>query len=148
MKLTICLAKTTVIFYSLLAPFIIVGSLYNLVKGVFANQNAVVYIGAFSLFGFILLPILIVTTYIKNKCVIQSNSVCIGKVEFSPKDYRFEIQEKLLAFKDRPIFSLLRKKYYLLIIKKIETGTVVLEKDLDVFQNDIEKIKLALPRVN
>jgi len=144
MKLTICLAKTMLIFYSLLAPVIIYASSYNLIKGVIMGQTPTVWIGPFSLFGFMLLPLLIVITYRKNKCVIQADKVTIGKSDYLSSDYSFFIHEKYLALADRPIVSLLRKTYYVFVIKRKGTNKIVLEEDIHVFQSDIRKMKLAL----
>ncbi len=146
MKFTICLAKTTVIFYSVLAPLIIVGSLYNVIEGVILHRAADVHIGAFSLFGFVLLPLLIAVTYIKNKCVIERDNVRIGKVDFKASAYSFAIKEFELPFKERPLFSLWKKTYSALVIQDRRTGEVALEKELAVFEKDIEKMRAALPR--
>lgn len=146
MKLTLCLDKTTVIFYSIIMLPIIFGSLHNLIYGVIRDENSVVYVGAFSLFGFIILPLAILATYRKNKCVIDLEKVTIGKVDYPLSDYSFYIHEKELALKDRPLFSLLRKTYYVLVFKEKRTGKVVFENDLNVFQSDIKRIKAALPQ--
>jgi len=145
MKLKICLAKKLLIFYSVLAPFFIIGSVYNLIGGVILNKNPTVSIGAFSLFGFIIFPIVLVVTYLNNKCIIHSDKMSIGKVDYKFSDYNFSIREKELAFKHRPIISPFKKNYYDLVIEEMKTGRVVFETDLDVFQKDIEKIRYALP---
>lgn len=108
------------------------------------GQTSTVGIGPFSLFGFILLPLLIVITYRKNKCVIQPDKVSIGKSDYLYSDYSFYINEKYLALGDRPIVSLLRKTYYVFVIKRKGTNKIVLEEDIHVFQSDIRKMKLAL----
>lgn len=144
MKLTICLAKTVLIFYAFLAPIIIVASLFNLIKGLIMQQTSTVGIGPFSLFGFIILPLLIIVTYRKNKCVIQPGKVTIGKTDYLSSDYRFYINEKHLQLKDRPIVSLLKKTYHIFVIKQNGTNNIVLEEDMNVFQSDITKMKLAL----
>lgn len=144
MKLTICFSKTVLIFYSLLAPIIIFASLYNLVKGVIMGQTTTIGIGPFSLFGFILLPTLIYITYRKNKCVFLPDKISIGNVEYLAADYTFYIQEKQLLLVDRPIVSLLRKTYYVFLIKENRTNNIVLEQDLNVFKRDLKKIKLTL----
>ncbi|SHL82842.1 hypothetical protein [Flavobacterium chilense] len=144
MKLTICLSKTIVIFYSILAIPITIGSFYNLVYGLVLNQNSIIYIGAFSLFGFILLPLLIISSYRNNKCVIETDKIIIGKSEYLSSAYNFVIQEKHLPFKERPIFFLLRKTYYDFVIKEKATGKVISITELNVFQRDVKKIKSAL----
>ncbi|SFD39098.1 hypothetical protein [Flavobacterium phragmitis] len=144
MKLTICLSKTVIIFYTILAIPITIGSLHNLVYGVLFNENSTISLGAFSLFGFILLPLLIISSYRNNKCIIESDKISIGKTEYPLTIYSFSIQEKYLPLKDRPIFFLFKKTYHDLIIKEINTNRVILLKELNVFQNDIKKIRLAL----
>lgn len=144
MKLTICLSKTIVIFYSLLAPIIIFASLHNLIYGLILDENSVISIGAFSLFGFILLPLLIISSYRNNKCVIETDKVSIGKTQYLSSTYNFVIQEKHLPLKERPIFFLLRKTYYSFVIKEKATGKVISIKELNVFQRDVKKIKSAL----
>ncbi|WP_143754188.1 hypothetical protein [Chryseobacterium sp. 52] len=145
MNLKICLAKKVLIFYSVIAPFIIVGSLYNLIEGVILQTSPTYRIGLFSLLGFIIMPLLLLVTYIKNKCVITEDSLRINKTVYRFSDYDFSIRQKELPFKDRPLTSLLKKKYPELVIKNINTNEIVLEKDLDIFQKDIENIKKALP---
>lgn len=144
MSLKICLAKKVLIFYSVLAPFIMIGSLYNLIDGVILQKSPTYRIGLFSLFGFVIMPFLLIVTYIKNKCVISGDGVQIGKMMYPFSDYDFSIREKELAFKDRPLTSLFKKRYDELVIKRISNNEIILEKDLDVFERDIENIKNAL----
>lgn len=145
MKLKICIAKKTLISYSVIAPFIIYGSAYNLIWGVILHKTPTISLGAFSLLGFVVLPVLLIYTYINNKCVITTDSMRIGKVEYKFADYNFQIRSKELPLKDRPITSLFKKNYYDFLIKEMGTNKIVFEKDLDVFQKDIEKIKDAFP---
>ncbi|WP_223605594.1 hypothetical protein [Chryseobacterium sp. OSA05B] len=146
MSLKICLAKKVLLFYAVLAPFIMIGSLYNLIDGVILQKNPTYRIGLFSLFGFVIMPLLLIVTYIKNKCEITGDRVRISKIDYLFSDYHFSIREKELAFKDRPLTSLLKKKYQVLVIQSKNTHEIVLEKDLDVFQKDIENIRNALPK--
>jgi hypothetical protein len=67
MNFKVCLVKKVLIFYSVLAPFIIIGSLYNLIKGVILHESPTYRIGLFSLFGFVIMPFLLIITYVKNK---------------------------------------------------------------------------------
>lgn len=87
------------------------------------------------------MPLLLIVTYIKNKCIISREGVQIGKILYPFSDYRFSIRQKELPFKDRPLTSLWKKNYDELVITKINTGETVLEKDLDVFQKDVENIR-------
>ncbi|SHM93242.1 hypothetical protein SAMN05444360_12217 [Chryseobacterium carnipullorum] len=66
MNLKIGLAKKVLLFYSVIAPFIIFGSLYNLIEGVILHNAPSYRIGLFSLFGFVIMPLLLIVTYIKN----------------------------------------------------------------------------------
>lgn len=145
MNLQISLAKKTLIFYSAIGLVIGFASFYNLIWGVILHKTPTYRIGLFSLFGFIIFPVLIISTYLKNKCVIDRDSVQIGKIKYSFSEYDFLITAHQLAFKDRPLFSIFRKDYFDLVIKETGTNNIVLEKDLDVFQKDIEKIKRAFP---
>ncbi|RZL51258.1 MAG: hypothetical protein EOP00_00125 [Pedobacter sp.] len=147
-KLKICLAKTVLIFYAIITPFIVYGSLYNLIKGVIIQENPSVYVGAFSLFGFILLPLLLISTYRQNICVIAVDKVKVGKQEFTVNDYSFSIAEKHLAFKDRPIFMPFKKTYYMLVVKNTTTNQIVLENDLNIFNKDLLKLRQALQNLN
>lgn len=144
MKLTICLSKTIVIFYSLLAPVIIFASLHNLIYGLILDENSIISVGAFSLFGFILLPLLIISSYRNNKCVIETDKISIGKNQYLSSLYNFTVQEKNLPLKERPIFFLLRKTYFDFVIKENRTGKVISVTELNVFQSDVKKIKSAL----
>ncbi|WP_316836598.1 hypothetical protein [Pedobacter nutrimenti] len=145
MKLKICIAKKTLIFYSIIAPFIIYGSAYNLIWGIILHKTPTIRLGAFSLLGFIIFPVLLIYTYINNKCIITADSMRIGKTEYKFADYDFQITSKELAFKDRPINSLFKKNYNYFLIQEMATDRIVFEKDLDVFEKDIEKIKNAFP---
>ncbi|WP_072922250.1 hypothetical protein [Chryseobacterium sp. OV279] len=145
MSLKICLAKKVLIFYAVLAPFIMIGSLYNLIDGIILQKTPTYRVGLFSLFGFVIMPLLLIVTYIKNKCEISGNGIRIGKIDYPFSDYHFSIREKELAFKDRPLTSLLKKKYQVLVIQAKNTHEIILEKDLDVFEKDIENIRKALP---
>ena len=145
MKIKICLAKKVLIFYAVIAPFIIFGSLYNLIQGVILQNTPSYRIGLFSLLGFIIMPFLLIVTYIKNKCEITNDRIRVGKNEYMFSEYDVEIRAKELAMKDRPLTSLFRKEYYDLVIKKADNNTVVLERSLDVFQKDIENIRNAIP---
>ena len=146
MSLKICLAKKVLIFYAVLSPFIMIGSLYNLIDGIILQKTPTYRIGLFSVFGFVIMPFLLIVTYLKNKCEISGNGVKIGKIVYPSSDYHFSIREKELAFKDRPLTSLFKKKYDELVIQAKNTNEIVLEKDLDVFQKDIENIRKALPK--
>lgn len=145
MNLKICLAKKVLIFYAVIAPFIMFGSLYNLIEGVILQTTPTYRIGLFSLFGFIIMPFLLIVTYVKNKCVITTESMRIGKTDYKFSDYDFEIREKELPLKDRPLTSLFKKNYHDLLIKKKNTNEIVLEEPLNVFQKDLENIKNVLP---
>lgn len=145
MNLKICLAKKVLIFYAVIAPFIMFGSLHNLIEGVILQTTPTYRIGFFSLFGFLIMPFLLIVTYIRNKSVITADSMRIGKVEYKFSDYDFEIREKELPLKDRPLTSLFKKNYQDLVIKKANTNEIVLEEPLNIFQKDLENIKRALP---
>lgn len=145
MNLKISLAKKTLIFYSIIGLVISCASIYNLIWGVILHETPTYRIGIFSLFGFIIFPLLIISTYRKNKCVIYKDDVHIGKMKYRFSDYDFFIITRQLAFKDRPLFSIFKKDFFDFVIKEIGTNNIVFEKDLDVFQKDIEKIKRAFP---
>lgn len=139
------MVKKVLIFYAVLSPFIMIGSLYNLIEGIILQKTPTYRIGLFSVFGFVIMPLLLIITYLKNKCEISGNGIRIGKIDYPFSDYHFSIREKELAFKDRPLTSLLKKKYQVLVIQAKKTHEIVLEKDLDVFEKDIENIRNALP---
>jgi hypothetical protein len=145
MNLKISLAKKTLIFYSIIGLVISCASIYNLIWGVILHETPTYRIGVFSLFGFIIFPILIISTYLKNKCVINKDDVHIGKMKYRFSDYDFFITTRQLAFKDRPLFSIFKKDFFDFVIKETGTNNIVFEKDLDVFQKDIENIKRAFP---
>jgi hypothetical protein len=145
MNFKISLAKNTLIFYSIIGLVIGSASIYNLIWGVILRETPTYKIGVFSLFGFIIFPVLLISTYLKNKCVIDRDGVHIGKIKYRFSDYDFFITTHQLAFKDRPLFSIFRKDYFNFVIKETGTDNIVFEKDLDVFQKDIEKMKRAFP---
>jgi hypothetical protein len=143
--LKICLAKKVLIFYAVIAPFIVFGSLYNLIQGIILQTTPTYRIGPFSILGFVIMPFLLIVTYVKNKCVITTDRMRIGKTEYKFSDYDFEIREKELPLKDRPLTSLLKKNYYDLVIRQANTNNIVYENPLDVFQKDLENIRRAIP---
>lgn len=140
----ICLSKTIVLFYLILAPFIIYASIHNLIN-VINGTGSTITLGAFALFGFILLPIAIISSYTKNICHIQADKITIGKNEFRYADYQFYITEYELPLKDRPLVSLLKKKYKKLTIRDRKNQGVVFENNLDVFPKDIQRLENTIP---
>ena len=144
MKQTFNLAKSTLIFYSFIAPFIIGGSLYNLIYGLILGETPTVKIGVFSLLGFVVLPILLISTYLRNRVVVTDSNVRINKTDFQRSDYDFTITERYLPLKERPLFSLFRKIFHTLAITKKSDGTVVFYQDLETSQTDAREIKVAL----
>lgn len=109
MKQTFNLAKSTLTFYAFIAPFIIGGSFYNLIYGLILGESSTVRIGAFSLLGFVIFPILLISTYLRNRIVITDQNVRIHKTDFPRSQYDFAVTDRFLPFKERPLFSLLRK---------------------------------------
>jgi hypothetical protein len=142
-SMKINLSKRTIIFYSILAPFIIFGSIYNLL-GIISGTSTVISFGAFALFGFVLLPALLVSTYLQNRCTLFGDSIRIGKKDYDFNTYAVSIVEKYLPLKDRPLFSLFRKQYANLIIREKSSGQIVLNKDLDISLQAINKMKTFL----
>lgn len=140
----ICLAKKTLIFYIVLTPFIAIASFYNLI-GIINGLGSAVAFGAFAMFGFILLPLMIFSKYRSTKCTIMEDRVKIFKTEYLFSDHYFEIETYELPFKDRPLFSLMKKEYARLIIKKNKSGASIYEEDLDVFRNDIDRLRDRIP---
>lgn len=144
MKQTFNLSKSTLIFYSLLAPFVIGGSFYNLYYGLILGESSHVKIGAWSLLGFVVLPLMLVATYFRNKCVITDQYVRIYKREFSRSEYDFNISDRFLAIKDRPLFSIYRKIFPTLTISEKTTGEIVFHEDLETSASYTSKIRSAL----
>lgn len=138
--LKINLSKTTIVFYLALAPLIAIGSLHNLI-GMLTGKSSLHIYGAFSMFGFILLPLGIMKAYRNNTCLIDNDQVSIGKNTYKFSEYNFYIAERELPLKERPIFFLFKKKYYDLIITQKGTEKTVLKKELEISQKNIEKMK-------
>lgn len=145
MNFKISLAKKTLVFYSIIGLVISCASIYNLIWGVILHETPTYRIGVFSLFGFIVFPVIFISTYLKNKCVIDTDSVHIGKIKYRFSDYDFFITTYQLSFKDRPLFSIFNKDYFDFVIKETGTNNIVFQKDLDIFRKDIELIKRAFP---
>ncbi|KFC18275.1 hypothetical protein [Chryseobacterium sp. FH1] len=144
MKKTFNLAKSTLVFYAFIAPFIIGGSLYNLVYGLMLGEKPTVRIGVFSLLGFVVLPILLISTYLRNRVVVTGSNVQINKTDFPRSEYDFAITERYLPLKERPLFSLFRKIFHTLAITKKSDGTVVFYQDLETSRTDAKEIQVAL----
>jgi len=134
------LSHRTLVFYSILAPFIVFGSIYNLL-GIISGTSTVISFGVFALFGFILLPGLLVSTYRQNRCTLLGDRISIGKKDYVFNSYAVSIVDKYLPLKERPLFSLFRSQYSNLIIREKSSGQLVLEKDLDVSVQTVEKMK-------
>ena len=143
MKYEICIAKTTLVFYLILTPFIMYGSIYNLI-GILTGTGSVMVFGAFSMFGFVLLPLAIFSTYKNKKCTVSSQGIHIGKTGYCFSDYIVAVKDYELPLKNRPVFSLFRKKYHKLIICGKQSNRVEREESLDVFKKDIKKLKQLL----
>lgn len=142
MEYKICLSYKTLLFYSILLPIVAFASLSNLI-GIINNTNQVTGFGVFSLFGFIVLPILIIAGYRNNLCKINALQVRIGK-EVYPRDaYKFAIEEYTLPFKERPLFSLHRKVYSRLTISR-NSGGIVQSHDLDVSKKSMHELRQHL----
>lgn len=144
MDFKVCLAKKLIIFYSILGAVISYASAHNLIYGLILHQTSSVRIGAFSLFGFIIFPVLLIATYVRNKATFTSTGVRIFKTDYNFSEYNFKIIEREIPFKDRPIISLLKKNYHEIRINKKGSRNIVFEKDLDVFNSDLKKIREAL----
>jgi hypothetical protein len=144
MKQTFNLSKSTLIFYSAIAPLIIGGSFYNLVYGLILGESSVVRIGAWSLLGFVVFPVMLIATYLRNKCVITEQYVRIYKKEFDRSAYEFKITDRFLPIKDRPLFSIFRKTFHSLTITQKTNGNMVFQQDLETSAAYAEKIRSAL----
>lgn len=144
MGFKICLSKKVLIFYAVITPLIMYGSLYNVINGIILQNTPSYRIGPFSIFGFLIMPFLLIVTYLKNICEIKSDQIVIHKNSYKFSEYDVYIGKKELPFKDRPLTSLFKKSYDEVVIKKIDTNEIVLVKDLDVFKKDIEHIRAAI----
>ncbi|RFZ89971.1 hypothetical protein D0C36_23730 [Mucilaginibacter conchicola] len=148
MKTKICLSQKVVLFYAILTPVIIFASLYNLIEGVILQHTATYRLGPFSLFGFVIMPVIVFAAYFKNICIITTDTITINKVNYPFSDYKFTLAEKELALQHRPLTSLFKKYYHYLIITDRKTNNIVLEKDLEVFDKSLNRIKELVPFEN
>jgi len=144
MRQTFNLSKSTLVFYSVIAPFIIGGSFYNLVYGLILHKASAVRIGAWSLVGFIVLPVMLIATFYRNRCIVTEEYIRIYKKEFVRSEHDFMITDRFLAIKDRPLFSIFRKTFHTLIITKKTNGEVVFQQDLETSSLYSDKIRKAL----
>ncbi|WP_157504877.1 hypothetical protein [Flavobacterium tegetincola] len=147
MEYKICLSKTTVIFYALLCLIIVYASIANLLSIIDGTGN-VIGLGAFSLGGFVLLPLMVFFTYRNNLCTVKADGVKIGKHFYPLASYQFSIVEYKVAFKDRPLFSLLKKTKETFIVKRKGEQQVYFQEDLAIFNRDIKKLKEAIQQFN
>lgn len=142
MAYKICLSRGTVLFYSILLPVVSLASLSNLI-GMINHTNTVTGIGVFSLFGFIVLPVLIIASYRSNLLTIDDRQVRIGKKIYPRDGYKFAIKDYTLPFKERPLFSPHRKVYSKLSVKS-NRGGFVQTYDMDISTKNIQKIREQL----
>jgi hypothetical protein len=139
----ICLTKKTLLFYLAIVPFIVIGSVYNLI-GIINQTGSVAVFSAFGLFGFVLLPIAMINTYRQGLCQIYSDRIKIGKITYRFSEYTVTIKEYQLPIKDRPLFSLFKRTYHNIVIKDNGTQKITADEELNIFQKDIEKIRSIL----
>lgn len=144
MDYKICLSKNVLIFYIILCPFIIFGSIANLLN-IINGTGSVVSLGAFSLGGFILLPLLIFASYRNNLCEVRFDGLTIKKTSYAFAKFHCSINEYDVPFKDRPIFMPFKKTNKQLVIRDKTTNSIVFSNDLDISKNDIEKLRNSLP---
>jgi len=140
LEFKICLAKKTLLFYLAIVPFIVIGSIYNLI-GIINQTSSVAVFSAFGLFGFVLLPIAIVNTYRQGLCQIYADRIKIGKIAYQFSDYTITIKEYQLPIKDRPLFSLFKTTYHNIVIKDNDTQKITADEELNIFRKDIDKIR-------
>lgn len=145
MNKTIILSLKTLIFYAIIGLPISMASFYNLINGFLLDRSNIIGFGLFSMFGFLLFPLLLFTTYQQTKCKIEKNQLTIGKNSYPFSEHDFQILEKEKAFMERPLFSLWKKTYHYLLIKETSTGTLVDQYSLDIFKEDLDLLKTYLP---
>lgn len=143
-NLQVCLSKKTLIFYAAITPFIAVASFYNLIN-IINGEGSLVTFGAFAIFGFVLMPLMIFSKYRSTKCTIMEDRVKIFKSEYPFSEYDFKIEVRELPFKDRPLYSSMKKEYARLVILEKDSKSLVFEEELDVFRNDIDKMRNLIP---
>ncbi|TDG36409.1 hypothetical protein EZJ43_07780 [Pedobacter changchengzhani] len=112
----------------------------NIING----TGSVISLGAFSMFGFILLPLLLFASYRNNLCTVSVNGVRIGKKMYPFKIFKFSIADYDLPIADRPIVSTFKKTYHKLVITRNSSKSNSVEQDLDIFSSDLKKLKQAL----
>ena len=88
------LAKKTFIFYLVLGGFISIYSIFNLIYGIILQKTTTVGIGAFSILGFILIPLGLYQLYTKNKAIITKDSLQIGKLRMISRPSVFKLPIK------------------------------------------------------
>ncbi len=145
MKTKMCLSEKVVLFYTLLTPIIAFASIYNLVDGVILHHAATYRVGVFSLFGFVVMPLIVLITYFKNICTITTDAITINKVNYPFANFKFALTERERDLKDRPLTSLFKKNYPFLVITDLRTNTVVQDVELNVFNKSLKRMKELLP---
>lgn len=143
MEYKVCLSKKMVIFYSLLSTILGYASFANLMN-IVNGTGSVISLGAFSMFGFILLPILIYASYRKNLCTVTVDGVLIGKKMYPFEAFNFKISEYEIPLVDRPIVSIFKKTYHKLVISKNTSKSNYVEQELDIFNRELKKLKQAI----
>lgn len=145
MQHTIILTKKLIIFYTILGIPIAIASFDNLVYGIILRQNANVGLGAFSIGGFILLPILIWASYRNNKCTLTLNSIKIGKTEYPYSAYKISIHYVDKTFSERPFVSLWKKTYPELVITDLEEENIFYECELSISKKELALLEKSIP---
>ena len=143
MEYKVCLSKKLVLFYSLLSTILICASFANLMN-IINGTGSVISLGAFSMFGFILLPILIFASYRKNLCTVTVDGVLIGKKMYPFEAFSFKISDYEIPFVDRPIVSIFKKTYHKLVISKNTSKSNCVEQELDIFNSELKKLQQAI----
>lgn len=144
MQHQISLTKKLILFYIIIGIPISYASYDNLVNGIILHKNPTIGIGAFSILGFVILPIMIWASYKNNKCILSLYSIKIGKNDYPYSDYEAEIIYVEKKFAERPIVSLWKKKYPLLVITDKKTNEIHYEEVLSCSKKEIALITKSI----
>lgn len=132
--------RSTLIFYGILSIIVVPAGIVNLYK--FLTGAADSSIGFRSLVAPVL-PVLMYASYRSGLLVVDAAGVKVGKRHYPYADFSFAFSSKTLPLKDRPLTSIWRASYPVLVIRS-KTAAETEAVDLEMSRKEIERLRASL----
>ncbi|MEN3748889.1 hypothetical protein TPR58_17065 [Sphingomonas sp. HF-S3] len=132
--------RSTLIFYGILSIIVVPAGVINLYN--FFSGAADASIGFRALVAPVL-PILIYASYRSGLLVVDAGGVKVGKRYYSYGDFSFALSSKTLSLTERPLTSIWRASYPILVITSKTTAETE-AADLEMSKKEIERLRASL----